>query len=332
VIGFALLTPGIAPTRLAATCYTENCGACDNLHSWSGFTNLVDAASYGSDSSHTAITFVDPGDGSRRRLVATQQGKIWVWDGSTGALLPIPFLDLTSKVLYSGERGLLSVAVDPDYAVTGHLYVYYTGEGSAPGDDGDVVVERYTRDPSDPNVAQPGSAQRVLVVPHSSATNHNGGTLAFGPDGMLYVSIGDGGGGCDGQGPNGQDLHVLLGKLLRIDVRGVDGTSLAAECDAASTGYRVPSLNPLAGATDGCGEIWAYGLRNPFRFSIDRETGEFWIGDVGQSNWEEINYLPTGYFPLSPSDLRNFGWRCREGCHPSTDSPSSCYGPHRNDL
>jgi glucose/arabinose dehydrogenase len=323
-----LLAPLGSTSAIAATaCYTENCDTCDNANTWPHLTNLVVATDFGSDPASTPIAFVDPADGSRLRLLATQEGKIWVWDGATGDLRPTPFLDLTSRVLDGGERGLLSLAVDPDYATSGKLYVYFTGLGSAPGSDGDIVVERYSRDPGDPALGLPNSAETILVVPHTERSNHNGGALAFGPDGMLYVSIGDGGGGCDddiSNSPNGQNLDSLLGKLLRLDVRGVDAESLDAECGGGGELGRVPSLNPLSGATAGCGEIWAYGLRNPFRFSVDRANGDIWIGDVGQDNWEEVNYLPASYFPLGPTDLRNFGWRCREGCGPSSASPSSC--------
>jgi hypothetical protein len=147
---------------------------------------------------------------------------------------------------------------------------------------------------------------------------------------MLLVSLGDGGGSCDDdmdeqpRPPNGQNLETLLAKLLRLDVRGADPAATPPECDAEG-GYGVPLGNPFAGETAGCGEIWAYGLRNPFRFSVDRATGDLWLGDVGQGAWEEIDYLPADYYPLAPDGAVNFGWKCREGCEtltcPATDCP-----------
>lgn len=322
-----------APADVAAAtaCYTEDCGACNNGNSWTNVTALVAAADFGADPANTPIGFIDPGDGLPHRFVVTQEGKIWVYDPRTDSLdLSTPFLDLTSKVEDGGERGLLSVVFDPEYAATGELYVYYTGATDAPGAVGDIVVERYSRDPSDPDRALLASAETILVVSRdSSQANHNGGTLLFGADGLLYVSIGDGGGGCDDDitgSPNGQKTTSLLGKLLRIDVRALDPGNLAPECGAAGSSYGVPPLNPYAGVTAGCGEIWAYGLRNPFRMTVDRATGDHWIADVGQGAWEEMNFLPGDYFPLSPGDVRNFGWRCREGCENRTcdDTPADC--------
>ncbi len=151
---------------------------------------------------NTPTAFVDPGDGRPRRLIATQEGEILVWDGITGTILPTPFLDLRDDVggpvLAGGERGLLALAVEPDYATTGRLYVYYTRS------DGDLVIARYQRSAANPDVGNLASASVILTINHSSASNHNGGWLAFGPDGFLYLSVGDGGNGCDdNQGTNG---------------------------------------------------------------------------------------------------------------------------------
>lgn len=301
------------PSPAASACYAQDCDlACGS--SWSNFTTLFDSGDY-PGAGTTAVAFVDPGDGSRYRFVPTQQGKIWLWDGGTGSFLPQPFLDLDPKVLSGNERGLLSLAVDPDYATTGAIYVYYTRDDATETEDGDIVVERYTR--STATTGNPASAQTILVVDRDNAiANHNGGWLAFGPDGMLYVSIGDGGSGCDGAtgGPHGQNVTSLLGKLLRLDVNDVDPGATAPECGEVQGPYGIPLGNPFAGATAGCGEIWAYGLRNPFRFSFDRATGDLWLGDVGQDNWEEINYLAADYYPLAPDGAMNFGWKCREGC------------------
>jgi hypothetical protein len=330
------LAAAIAPAaRADSACSTAGCGPDTCGSSWDGFETLVAAPDYpdhplGAD---TPVAFVDPADGSSRRLIATKQGVIWVWDGATRQISPLPFLDLGARVLSTpGERGLLALAVDPDYAETGELYVLYTGGGDAPGADGDLVIERYARSAVDPAVGDPASAARILVVPHPDQ-NHNGGWLAFGSDGMLLVSLGDGGGSCDDdmdeqpRPPNGQNLETLLAKLLRLDVRGADPAATPPECDAEG-GYGVPLGNPFAGETAGCGEIWAYGLRNPFRFSVDRATGDLWLGDVGQGAWEEIDYLPADYYPLAPDGAVNFGWKCREGCETLTCPATDCPGFH----
>lgn len=305
------------PARAGSSCYAQDCDqTCGS--SWSGFTTLVAADDY-PDGNDIPIAFVDPADGLRHRLLATHEGKIWNWDAVSGTLTS--YLDLTARVLHDGnERGLLALAVDPEFETSGDLYVYYTGEGAAPGSDGDVVLERYAR--LTDVTADPGSNETILVLPHANADNHNGGSLVFGPDGMLYVSTGDGGGGCDSTGPNAQALTSLKGKLLRIDVRQVDAQATAPECGSGA--YEIPSDNPLAGVGASCGEIWVYGLRNPFRFTFDRANGDLWTGDVGQNSWEEVNWLGSDYFPLGAASTANFGWRCREGCDSSSLPPSSC--------
>lgn len=304
----------------------------------------LNAGSYAGDS---PIAFVDPDDGSRQRLVVMHNGRILSW--GPGGLAMTPFLDLSTatgsgKVLATSansERGLLALAVDPGYPSNRYFYVYYTStnwDGTGPIVAGDIVVERYQRDPVDPFVADPASATVVLYIPHSSASNHNGGWLAFGPDGHLWISTGDGGGGCDSTGPaagvgdptfpNGNAWRYdgthyspaathpgryLLGKMLRLDVTGDDFPA-----DPLRT-YRIPPDNPFAGAAFGADEIWARGLRNPFRFSFDRATGDLWIGDVGQGKWEEVNLRPFG----SPGG-DHYGWVCREGLVASSVGGSSC--------
>jgi len=189
---------------------------------------------------------------------------------------------------------------------------------------GDIVIARYTRSAGNPDVGNPASATVLLVINHP-ATNHNGGWLAFGPDGFLYISTGDGGGFCDGNagaGGDGQSPSTLAGKMLRIDVRDIDpGAGAPDDCQDAGTvaNYEVPSGNPFFGQEPACDEVWALGLRNPFRFSFDRATGDLYIGDVGQDNWEEINLQRAA--TAAPV---NFGWVCREGCETSAVGPSGC--------
>lgn len=223
--------------------------------------------------------------GDSRLFVVEQPGRIRVV--KDGRLLPRPFLDLTAKVGYGGERGLFSVAFHPRYAANGRLYVNYTDRR------GDTRIERYVADPA-ADTADPGSATLVLGVGQPYA-NHNGGHIVFGPDGMLYVAMGDGGSGGDPRG-NGQDPGTVLGKLLRLDVdRGEP--------------YRVPPDNPLVGRRGARPEIWALGLRNPWRIAFDRGDGLLYIADVGQNRWEEVNVARTDAKGL------NFGWNRMEGLH-----------------
>jgi glucose/arabinose dehydrogenase len=311
--------------RAETSCYNDMCGSCSPAPPVE-ISTLVAADDFpvGAD---TPIAFVDPGEGSSRRLIATQEGAILVWEGAAQSILPDFFLDLRDDtggpVVCCGERGLLALAVDPDYATTGQFYVFYTRADLGPGTLGDIVIERYTRSAANPDVADPASATTILVLEHSSAGNHNGGWLAFGPDGFLYISTGDGGGGCDSnQGANGdgQRTDTLHGKILRIDVRDVDPAAGAPDdCSAGSTNYEVPSTNPFFGQEPACDEVWALGLRNPFRFSFDRDTGDLYLGDVGQQAWEEINLKRAA----TPAPV-NWGWVCREGCETAGNDESSC--------
>jgi hypothetical protein len=318
LLGATVVLSSAGWLEAVAVCTSDGCGACTPPAGFS-ISTLIDAADL-PDTGQAVTAFVDPGDGSSRRFVASQEGMIWVWDGATGSILPTPFLDLTAKVIFpgpSGESGLLNMAVAPDYAASGDVYVFFTGNApAAPGSDGNIVIQRYTRSVGDPNVADP-AADNILVISHANG-NHNGGSLVFGADGMLYVSTGDGGGSCDSTGPNGQNIGSISGKILRLDVQNLDPSATAPECGLFQN-YEVPSGNPFQGATSGCGEIWSYGLRNPYRMTMDRQTGDFFLGDVGQSTWEEINFLRGD----APPPL-NFGWKCREGCQSLTCAATNC--------
>ena len=225
-----------------------------------------------------------PADDSRLFIVE-QAGRIRVY--KNGALLAAPFLDISALVLSGGEQGLLSMAFDPAYATTGRFYVYYTNLN------GDIAVARYTAAPTS-DVADATSRQTVITIPHPVYGNHNGGLLMFGPDGMLYLATGDGGGGGDPSN-NAQNINSLLGKMLRIDV--------------SSLPYAIPATNPYAGATAGADEIWARGLRNPWRYGFDPPAGTLYIADVGQNEWEEVNAVAAATAGV------NYGWRIMEGSH-----------------
>ena len=226
-----------------------------------------------------------------RIFVVEQPGRIRIV--RDGTLQTTPFLDISGRVLYGGERGLLSVAFDPQYATNRFLYVYFTTQPN-----GDIRVERFTAASAD--AADPASSKLILTVQHSQQANHNGGLLAFGPDGMLYAGLGDGGGGGD---PflNGQNSHALLGSLLRLDVDHGDP-------------YAIPASNPFASGTAGAPEVWAKGLRNPWRYTFDQPTGLLYIADVGQGAREEVDIQPATAGGL------NYGWNIMEGlgCYNAT--------------
>jgi uncharacterized repeat protein (TIGR01451 family) len=234
------------------------------------------------------IQVTHAGDGSNRLFIVEQTGQIHIV--KQRAVLPTAFLDLSDLITYGGERGLLGLAFHPNYRDNGHFYVNYTRAG-----DGATVIARYSVSASNPDAGDPGSAFVLLTIDQPYG-NHNGGQLLFSPfDGCLYVGMGDGGSGGDPLN-NGQDIHTFLGAMLRLDVdHGMP--------------YAIPPGNPYV-LTDGLDEIWAIGLRNPWRFSFDRETGDLYIGDVGQNLWEEIDYHAAG----TPGGV-NFGWRCKEGTH-----------------
>ena len=228
-----------------------------------------------------------PGDGTRLFMVE-QGGTIRIFDVVTGALLATPFLDIAGLITSGGEEGLLGMAFDPNYGANGRVYVFYTNTN------GDEVIAQYQRSLVNPNLADPSTATILQTVPHPTFANHNGGMLAFGPDGCLYAGIGDGGSGGDPNN-NGQNSFSRLGKLLRLN------PDTGSPCNNVVT-------NPfLLGG--GAQEVWSLGLRNPWRFSFDRQTGDLYIADVGQNAREEINVS------LSPNAGRqsNYGWRLMEG-------------------
>jgi len=234
----------------------------------------------GGFSQPTAITHA--GDGSGRLFVLEQGGAIRII--RNGAVSPTPFLNISSLVTPTGgEQGLLGLAFPPGFAARGNFYVNYTNRTGI----GNTVVARFALG-SDPDRADPASRQELLTITQPF-TNHNGGQLAFGPDNLLYIGTGDGGSGGDPLG-NGQNLATLLGKLLRVDV--LSGTAP----------FAIPAGNPFNN------EIWAYGLRNPFRFSFDRLTGDLFVGDVGQDLVEEIDFQPAG-----SGAGANYGWNVMEG-------------------
>jgi glucose/arabinose dehydrogenase len=261
------------------------------------------------------VAIAAPPADTSRVFVAEQDGRVMVL--RDGGKAEAPFLDIGAMGLShdvapdpggASERGLLGLAFSPDYAATGRFYVYYTGAA-----DGHLHVDEFRRGAT-ADLADPATRRSVLTIPHDRQANHNGGQLQFGPDGMLYAGTGDGGGGND-PANNGQNLdsatpavvgganhHPLLGKILRIDPR-------------SATPYGIPAGQPDFGGAAHRPEIWAYGLRNPFRFSFDRSTGDLAIGDVGQNAWEEIDFAPA---PAAGAGL-NFGWDALEGNHATTN-------------
>ncbi len=250
------------------------------------------------------VAVTNAGDGSGRLFIVQQTGQIRIL--INGTVLTTPFLNISDLVSCCGERGLLGLTFHPSYVSNGFFYVDYTDVN------GNTRVARYTVSKNDPNIADPNSAFPILsqVQPFS---NHNGGQLAFGPDSYLYIGLGDGGSGGDPQ-ENGQNLQTWLGKILRVDV---DGDDFPGD---PNRNYAVPPDNPFVGNPNALDEIWAYGVRNPWRCTFDRITGDFFIADVGQNSWEEIN------FQLAASaGGENYGWDVLEGMHCFEDIPQgSC--------
>jgi glucose/arabinose dehydrogenase len=251
---------------------------------------------------------VGPPDGSKRLFLLEREGRIRVADAS-GVLNPTPFLDVSDNTSTSTEEGMLGLAFHPQFTQNGYVYVDYTSR------DANVQVVRYTVSPSQPDQVDPGTAQTVMTISKRSKY-HNGGTLAFGPDGFLYISVGD-----DEQSEQAQSLANLYGKILRIDVN-------------SDQPYAIPPSNPFVNKEGARGEIWAYGFRNPWRFSFDRATGDMWIGDVGDARWEEVDLQPAG-----SQGGENYGWPMNEGtecmdptqCHEAgLLAPITTYGHNMN--
>jgi glucose/arabinose dehydrogenase len=240
-------------------------------------------------------TFVaGPPDGSKRLFVLEREGRIRVADAN-GQLKPQPFLDVSDDTSTSTEEGLVGLAFDPGFANNGYVYVARTAN------DASVQVVRYTVTSDKPDQVDPATAETVLAIPKNSKY-HNGGMLAFGPDGYLYVSVGD-----DESSESAQNLSTLFGKILRIDVESAQP-------------YAIPPSNPFVGRAGARGEIWAYGFRNPWRFSFDRTTGDMWIGDVGDARWEEVDMQPAG-----SQGGENYGWPMNEGTE--CMDPAHCHDP-----
>lgn len=236
--------------------------------------------------------------GDERLFIAQQNGLIRICD-LDGILTPLPFLDISSKVISGGERGLLGVVFSPEFLSDGYFYVNYTGL------DGDNRISRFSVG-NDPDIADPAS-EEILFIIDQPYSNHNGGGMKFGPDGFLYIGSGDGGAAGDPQN-NGQDPYSLLGKILRLDV-------------GVRSGYLVPSDNPFFNGISGDPLVWSMGLRNPWRISFDSQNGDLWIGDVGQNKWEEIDREK-----VIGTTGKNYGWKCYEanavydttGCEPAS--------------
>src|SRR5262245_41972906 len=258
------------------------------------------------------VAFIQDPTDATVQYVVQQDGHIRVV--KSGVLQPTDFLDLSGSISGGGERGLLGLAFEPGDVTDRRFYVYYTDT------DGNIVIARFLRSTGSRLVADPSTFFPLQwptgpVIPHINAGNHNGGTLAFGADGYLHIGVGDGGGGND-QFRNAQNPNTLLGKMLRVDVRGNN-----------PNGYVIPADNPfLSGVpVSAYGEIWSFGLRNPWKFSFDDPghggTGGILIADVGQSSFEEVDYEPPN------RGGRNYGWAFREGAHPGDTGDTPAYGP-----
>lgn len=287
-------TPSPAPTQLPPTATLTPTstplptGPIPNISAVPAFPNLH-YATFGDNT----VLLTYPPDGTNRVAVVEKEGKISIFENSAAINQVKTFLDIRSQVALNGnEEGVLGLAFHPDYAQNGHLYVYYSAANPRRS-----ILSRFTVS-QDPDFADQSTELEIMEVPQPYS-NHNGGMIEFGPDGYLYIGLGDGGSSDDPRG-NGQNTSTLLGSIVRIDV----------DNPAQGKNYGIPSDNPFASSANGPSdprpEIYAYGLRNPWRFSFDRITGELWVGDVGQDKWEEIDIVRNG---------GNYGWNITEGNH-----------------
>ncbi len=261
------------------------------------------------------LLIMGTGDGTNRIFVGSEYGTIHVWPNDPNIKEMQTFIDIRDRVQYDdkqNEEGFLGLAFHPKFKENGQFFVYYTAKPT-PENPHLSVISRFSVSKDDPNRGDPNSEEVIMTIPQPF-WNHNGGTLVFGPDGYLYVGLGDGGLRDDPHG-NGQNLKTLLGSILRIDVDHKD----------PGLGYAIPRDNPFVGCKDARGEIWAYGIRNVWRIAFDRATGDLWAGEVGQDTWEEIDIITRG---------GNYGWNLRESMHPFTpkDSPTPQGSPPRPDL
>jgi glucose/arabinose dehydrogenase len=261
------------------------------------------------------VQLIHAGDSSGRLFIVEQAGVIRTWQA--GSLLSAPLLDIHDRVLFGGERGLLGLAFPPGFSARRYFYVYYTNKN------GDNQVSRFHLNSGSANTADPANEEIILLLPHPTYENHNGGQIVFGPDGYLYIGTGDGGGGGD-PFRNAQNPAALLGKILRIDTGDRPAPAPPANPgfhlylpilarDLPATGYTIPIDNPFRTIPGYRPEIWALGLRNPWRFSFDRSTHDLYIADVGQDQVEEIDFQAAGF-----AGGANYGWNILEG--------DQCYG------
>ncbi|MBK9126671.1 MAG: PQQ-dependent sugar dehydrogenase [Phycisphaerales bacterium] len=275
-----------------------------------GQTAITTQRIIGADLSRPLYVTYAPGDPTRLFVVEQRSGtigRVRIYNMITKTLNATPFLSI-SPVSTGNEQGLLGFAIHPDYANNGYVFINYTDSG------GTSRVVRYTRSDANPNIVDPNSAYPILSLAQPF-TNHNGGWIEFGPDGYLYLAFGDGGSANDPSN-RAQNLNILLGKMLRIDIDGDDFPT------DATRNYRIPPTNPFAGPITGSDEIWAYGLRNAWRCSFDRQTGDLWIADVGQNVIEEINFQPA-----ASTGGENYGWRCMEGNNCTGLTGCTCNSP-----
>ncbi len=261
------------------------------------------------------VALKNAGDATNRLFLVEQDGQVWVWNGSQ--VLATPFLDIEADVAQGAYIGLFGLAFHPNYGTNGYFFVNYTYHPGAGSDR--MRVERFTVSAGDPNQADLAT-RSVIIEFENHGGQHNGGDLAFGPDGYLYIAMGDSGGQEDPFN-TGQDVSDLQGNILRIDP---DGTPPGLPNDLCGLvqGYAIPATNPFAGGAGDCDEVWAYGLRNPWKISFDRLTGDFFIADVGQYQYEEVDIEPAGSLGGT-----NYGWDCREAGHDFTGASSpACPG------